>query len=266
MLINAVFISIYTRVDQVMLFSHSGNEQLGFYAAAVKLAEMPLMIVAAFLTSIFPVLCKHAVTDSPAFKKVYEIGFKYMMIVFSIIAMMAMLYSRQIILVCYGSKFIFSHTALAVLIWATLFTSSGTMHDFLLLATNQQNLNILFTVSLALANYILNLILIPRYGMMGAATAAVISYSMLIPLSYSLKRTRMFARAIIKSMVKPVFAALASGYAVYFIPDALSIVRLILGIIIYFIILLLIKEFDAQDIRYARELLKIPDGQKLFWF
>lgn len=252
-----IFVSIYTRIDQIILFHFKGKEELGFYASAVKLVELPLLVVSAFLLSAFPLFSKYAITSLDSFRRAYEACLKYLMIFFAAIAMMTTLFSKQIILVCFGENFLPSQKALAILVWSTLFVSAGVVNTFLLLATDLQHLDIVFMGFLATVNFILNLTLIPRYGFTGAAIAAVISYGLLIPLFYLLKRTRMFAKAIVKSMLKPIFATLVSGYLVHTFFPFPSVFKLILVGFIYLFLLLFIKGIDSQDIRYAKELLII---------
>lgn len=263
LIINSIFVSIYTRVDQLLLFHIKGNEALGFYAAAVKLIEAPLVIIGAFLASVFPLLSQYAATSGESFKKAYEASFKYLMIFFSLIAMAATLFSRQITLVCYGNNFLPSSVAVAILSWSTLFISFSVMHTFLLLAISLQYLDIVFMSFLAIVNLILNLILIPIYGFMGAAVASLVSYSLVIPLSYSFKKTRMFAAAAIKAMFKPLTVALVTGYLVHsFLPLA-SIFKLIIAVFIYLLFMLIIKGINSQDFRYLQELLaKSTDADK----
>jgi O-antigen/teichoic acid export membrane protein len=254
LVISAVFISIFTRIDQVMLFSMKGKEDLGLYAAVVKLAELPCMILGVFLTSLFPLLSKYAKTSPDSFKKIYEITFKYPMMFIMPVAVMTTLYSKQIVVACYGQSFFASWPAMAILIWSTVFVYLAAMHALLLIATDLQNLDIIFTASYAILNILLNLILIPKYSFIGAAIATTISCSVIIPLSYSLGKTRRFAKVMIKSTIKPLFAALLSGYVVYLLSFLHFVFNLIIGGFIYLFLILLIKGVDSQDIRYGREI------------
>jgi O-antigen/teichoic acid export membrane protein len=253
--LSVVFMSICARIDQVMLFQMKGKEELGFYAAAVKLAESPFMIAGAFLASVFPLLFEYAVTSPDVFKRIYQISFKYLMIFIIPIAVMTTLYSKQIILVCYGRDFLPSQIALAILIWATVFGYTGWVHSNLLIATNLQLFDIIFTGFPAFLNVVLNLILIPKYSFIGAAIATTISYGLYIPISYSLKRTRIFAMAIVRSMIKPLLISLFAVYSVYFLSPLNLIFNLILSLFIYLFLIFLIGEIDATDIKYGKEIL-----------
>ncbi len=253
--LSAVFTSIFTRIDQVMLFQMKGKEELGFYAAAVKLAEYPFMIAGAFLVSVFPLLFEYAVTSPDVFKRIYQISFKYLMLFIMPIAVMTTLYSKQIILACYGRDFLPSQLALAILIWSTVFGYAGWVHSNLLIATNLQLFDIIFTGSSAFLTVVLNLMLIPKYGLVGAAIATTISFGLYIPISYSLKRTRVFATAIVRSMIKPLVVSLFVIYLVHFLSPLNLIFNLILSLFIYLFLIFWIGGIDAADIKYGKEIL-----------
>lgn len=255
--ISSIFISIYVRIDQVMLFRMKGQEEVGLYAAAVKIAELPAVLAVFFLVSVVPLLSKYAKTSPDLFKKTYQMVFKYLMIIIMPVAILTMLYSKQIILICYGRDFFPSQVALAILIWSTVFIYAGILHNNLLVATNLQHLDIIFTGSSAILNIFLNLILIPKYSFNGAAIATVVSYGLGAPLSYLFKKTRPFAKAMIKAMIKPFLAAILAGYLTYLFLPLNSIFKLVISIVIYLFLLLLLREIDSQDLRYCKEILTV---------
>ncbi len=253
--LSIVFVGILSRIDQLMLFQMKGKEELGFYAAAVKLAEYPFIVGGAFLTSVIPLLFEYAVTSPDLFKRIYQISLKYLMIFIIPIAVMTTLYSRQIILACYGQDFLPSQTALAILIWSTVFGYTAFVHSNLLVATNLQLFDIIFTGFPAILNIFLNLILIPKYSFIGAAIATTISFGLYIPISYALKRTRVFAIVIVRSMIKPFLASLFAIYLVYLLSPLNLIFNLILSLFIYLFLIFLIRGIDVTDIKYGKEIL-----------
>lgn len=252
--VSILFISIYTRINQVMLFSMKGKEELGFYVAALKFAEMPFIIVGAFMVSAFPLFSKYSQSAAEKLGKTYEKTLKYLMIFILPVAMMTMLYSKQIILACYGQAFLPAQAALAVLIWSTVFVYIATVYGHLLIATNLQTFVIIFTGSLAISNVLLNLILIPRFGSLGAAVATTVSYALGIPVSYLFKETKQFAKAAVKSMIKPFLAVLLAGYSVYFLSSLHLIFNLTLTGFIYLSLILFMREINSEDIKYGKEI------------
>lgn len=253
--VSTVFISIYTRIDEVMLFHMRGKEELGFYAASVKLAELPHVILGVFMASVFPLLSEYAKTAQDAFKKTCELSFKYPMIFIMPVAMATVVYRKQIILACYGQGFLPSQIALAILMCSTVFTYAITTHSLILIAANLQYLDIIFTGSFVILTVFLNSILIPKYGFLGAAVATAISYGFIIPLSYALKRTRRFAQSMVKSMIRPFLAALFAVYLVYCLSSLYFIFNLVISGFIYIFLMLFIGAINSEDVRYAKGIL-----------
>jgi O-antigen/teichoic acid export membrane protein len=253
--LSTFFAGIYTRVNQIMLFRLRSEEELGFYAAGTKITELPIMLAAVFMVSVIPLLSRYAKASPDLFQKTYEKSFKYLMLFIMPVAVLTTVYSKQIILIVYGNSFLSSHTAVAILIWSTVFVYAGIVHSNILLAANLQLLDIIFTGTLLIVNFILNLILIPRYSFIGSAIATTASYSLIFPISYLLKRTRVFAKAMIKSTIKPLLSALFAACLVYFFSPLHSIFNFILTGFIYLFISTMMKSIDSEDIAYFKKIL-----------
>jgi len=255
--LTTAFIMIYTRIDQLMLFHMKGAKAVGFYAAAVRLAELFNIIPVAFTISVFPLFSNYFVNAKEKFKEAYELSFKYMSILIIPIAVVMSILSKPIINFIFGQSFTESAQAFKVLIWSEVFVFLGAIHINILIATGLQRLDFLFTVSSALLNIILNLLWIPCYNIVGAAWATLISYSLGVPLSYIIKNTRPYAKALINSLFKPMIASLIVGgfiYWAYLFGFQIGII-IIMPILLYFLIIILIRGLDKKDIEYLKTIL-----------
>jgi len=109
-----------------------------------------------------------------------------------------------------------------------------------------------------LANVLLNILIIPSYGYMGAGIVKVISYAILLILGMSLAYSFMPWLAPLKSLAKIVLSAALMGVALVFIKKVLatsvpSLIFLITaGAFIYFILLLLFKEIKKKEIDFVK--------------
>lgn len=79
--------------------------------------------------------------------------------------------------------------------------------EVLLLMAGRSGINLLNTVALVLVNLCLNLLLIPRYGILGAATAAAISLALINLLRVVQARMILGVHPFRRSLLKPVCAA-----------------------------------------------------------
>ncbi len=84
--------------------------------------------------------------------------------------------SYIVVKLLFGVAYAEASTVLAIHIWAGVFVALGVASGGWLTAENLQKYSFYRTVIGGLANVILNFLLIPKYGINGAAVATVISY------------------------------------------------------------------------------------------
>ena len=85
--------------------------------------------------------------------------------------------STPIVTLLFGENFSASGTVLAIHIWAAVFVFLGVASSKWFLAENRQMLSFQRTALGAVVNVILNFLLIPDFGPIGAAIATVVSYA-----------------------------------------------------------------------------------------
>ncbi|MFH1508432.1 MAG: flippase [Candidatus Omnitrophota bacterium] len=247
LLLSALFISIYHRFDQILLLRLKGPEEVGIYSAAVKLAEIFNIIPIALKISILPLLSVYFFTAVDNFRKTYELSFKFILIAVIPLALWVSLFSNQIIYVFYGAKFIRSGLALSFLIWAEVFVFLGVVNNAILVSSNKQVFDPLFTGVSAVLNVILNLLLIPKHGFMGAAVSSLVSYSAGPVLGYFIKATRPYSVSMLRYSVKPFFA---SGIMFLFIKAFRNSfwISFLISPIIYLVFLYITKGLNKSDL------------------
>lgn len=252
--LTAAFIMLYMRIDQIMLFQMKGPGAVGHYAAAVRLTEALNILPVAFMVSVFPLFSKYFISSRERLEKAYHLSFKYMAIIIVPIAMGVCILSEPIIKLIYGTQFLNVAPALGILIWSEIFAFLGVIHLNILISVGLQKLDFIFTLSGAVVNIILNIVLIPHYGIIGAAVATVISYGVGVPLSCFLIKTRKYGRAMVQSMLKPFIAAAIMGCFTYFafVFHIHLAVIILVSAMLYFGLIVLLKGLNAQDREYIR--------------
>ncbi|MRR33747.1 flippase [bacterium] len=176
MVVSGIIFMVYLRIDQVMLGQMAGDREVGIYAAAVRVAEIWYFIPTAIVSSVFPdIVRSREVSDEVFYGKLQRL---YNLLAFLgyAVAIPVTFLASWVIELLFGSAYAAAGPMLAVLVWAGLFANLGVARNAFLLATNKPRV-LLFAVSVgAVSNVLLNLILIPRYGGMGAAFASCVSY------------------------------------------------------------------------------------------
>ena len=200
LILSGLAVAIYMKIDQIMLGQMLGDQAVGIYSAAVRISEVWYFIPGVIVASVFPSIVEARKTDKNLYyerlQKLYDL---IVWIAFAVAIPMTFL-SSWLVTVLFGNDYNEAGPILSIHIWSALFVFLGVASSNWFLVENRQILSFQRTALGALANFILNLFLIPKYGVIGAAYATVISYSV-VALFYDLlqKETRRMFRMKIKS-------------------------------------------------------------------
>lgn len=199
---------IYQRIDQVMLHKMTGDQTLGPYVVAVQMSEIFSALPIALMGSLFPALSQ-AIGNIDTFKHYLGISYRFLLtIVFGVCAALAPI-ALPLVLTFYGRQFESSARLLIVLIWSEVPIFFGVALSTGLVAANLQRYLPIATIAGALLNIGLNLIVIPRWGALGASWATVVSYAVASIFMFLLFRaTRGFAMQGLRIAIPPFLLAL----------------------------------------------------------
>jgi len=252
---SAAFATLHFRVDILLIKMLVAKEQIGFYRNAVLIPEFLTFIPMAFMIPFFPILSKKYSQDRKAFLSTYYTGAKYLLFIIFPLVIFIFFYTENIILLIFKEKFISSISAARIIIFSEIFVYSSGIFNNGLIASNRQNYLLLFSGLSCISNILLNLLLVPKYGIEGAAVATVISYGLFLLWSMFLKKTREFSIIVLKNSLKPLFAAgIMLGFLFVF---KLNLwIALVPAAALYLLIFLILKGFDTSDLLFLKELLR----------
>jgi O-antigen/teichoic acid export membrane protein len=175
LLLSSIAISIYMRIDQVMIKNMLGDREVGLYSAAVKLVEVWYFIPMIITQSVFPaIVTAKKISEELYYKRLQQLFSLLTWIAISITIPISV-FSYQIIYFFYGEKFTEASNLLDIFIWTSLFVFIGVGSGKFLLVENLQKLYFRRTFYGMIVNIMLNFILIPLYGTQGAAIATLMA-------------------------------------------------------------------------------------------
>lgn len=176
LMLSLIVITVYLRIDQVMLGEMVGDEEVGIYAVAVRFAEAWYFIPTALYWTLFAGIVEARAISDELFYARLQRFYNLAALAAYAVAVPVTLIAQWLVPTLFGEVYARGGLMLAVLIWANLFTGLEMARSAFLTTMNWTRLY-LATVLLGCAlNIALNYLLIPRYGGMGAAVASVISY------------------------------------------------------------------------------------------
>jgi O-antigen/teichoic acid export membrane protein len=177
LVLSGVAIAVYMKIDQVMIGTMLTNADLGNYSVAVRLSEAWYFIPAVIIISVFPAMIKTRKANYENYLNKLQGLYSFMVWMGIIVAIPVSLFSNQIIHLLYGNQYTTASGVLAIYIWAGIFVFLGNASAKYLVVENFTKIAFLKSLVGAVINVALNLILIPKYGINGAAFATLFSYA-----------------------------------------------------------------------------------------
>ncbi len=250
---GVIFLSgmLYTYVDSIMLSILKGVEAVGWYSAAYRFMYIALLLPNAINMAIFPVMSRlYANSSKNNLTLLYERYFKYMIIIAIPIGLGTTLLAKDLILLLYGTGYTESIIALQILVWAIVFTFAGAAYVQLLQSINKQMIVTKISLVCLIINIILNLILIPHYSYVGASIATVITEVILV--NYIIYMTYKLGygisyKTVLNDLIRVLLAAAVMSLFIWYFIEFNFFILLILGTVIYFVSLYLVKGIDDVD-------------------
>lgn len=190
LLLSGLAVMIYMRMDQVMLASMAGDEAVGQFSAALRIAEVWYFVPMALMSAAFPVMMQRREAGGAAYERYVQRLYDGMAWLGIAIAAGTTLIAPWLIETLYGPHFAPAARVLSIQIWAGVTVAMSFVHSRWLLAEGLQRYSLVYTVLGVCVNLGLNLLLIPRLGPEGAAWATVATQVGLLPVQLLFPKAR----------------------------------------------------------------------------
>lgn len=211
---SSIAVIIYMQLDRIMLHTLIGEYETGIYSAAMRVATVFFIIPTIIINSFFPHLISRKNYGDQYFIKDFKKIFELLILLSFFICILISFFSKQIILILYGSTYEEASFILLVLSFYVILNFYGTIRGKYLLAKGLIKYDFYVHIVALIINAVLNFILIPNYGAYGAVLATI--FTGLVCIFFPLiliKTTRDFvimSLGIISNMLKLKF--LKRGY------------------------------------------------------
>lgn len=175
LLLSGAAIIIYQKIDQVMIKNMIDNESVGQFSVASKITELGVFVPLIIAQTVTPLLVKahHENINSYAEKKQQ---FSDLMFWTAIgIALLMSLLASPAIKILFGSKYLAAIPVLQIMAWKTVFVALFAASGQIIIIENLQKFVVLRNIVGCLVSIILNILLIPKFGIIGSAIATVIT-------------------------------------------------------------------------------------------
>ena len=160
----------------------------------------------------------------------------------------------QIITLLYGPGYEAAVPVLQVIIWSQVFFVADAVLNQAMVASDNERPMVRRTVLALGATVVLTLMLVPRFGVVGAAWAVVLSRMLSLGLNAQFVHRHITHLKLKETVGRPLLcAALAAVVAVILRNQELNVL-LIVPIITYIVLLLLLRVFSRDELQLVRDL------------
>jgi O-antigen/teichoic acid export membrane protein len=186
----------FTQVDAVMVGWLKGSQAAGLYGAGSRIASLFLMLPALLGNALLPGLTR--LKEDTVKQAVLARESLSGVLLFALPITVGGIYTAsELLRLIYGPAFGPGGNAFALLLISCCFFAITTILDFVLLARGLQVTNFIYTSIAAGINLILNMVLIPHYGALGAGIASALAQLVNVTLTYT------FTRSVMKTSLIP---------------------------------------------------------------
>ena len=189
----------------------------------------------------------------------FEQGVKYLLLIAMPIAFGIAVLSKDIVLLLYTDEYLPSVLPLQILIISLIFSYLSFPIGAFLNACDKQKAQTAIVGTVMVVNIFLNIILIPRLGVAGAAVAALVGNVLLTVFGYFIvpKITHVSHGYIAKTFFQILFSAGGMALAVYAVNTQVNFFYAILvGAVIYPILLFLTRSVCMVELKEALQLIR----------
>ena len=257
--ITTFFSIAILRVDVFVLKILKGSADIALlnipYTFIYTLSIIPL----SFVSVIFPILCKLGDTEERStFIIGYKKAFKFLYIISLLVSIILICFSNTILQFIYGIKFLVATDALKIMGVSIVFLFLHSLNTYSLISIKKQHLSTISTAIAFFLNLVLDLLLIPKYGYIGASIATSVSYCICFLVSYYFVLRNLGRLNLTLTLIKPIFGTVVTALFIVSFHNTNPFIILPISIIIYISSLIIIGVFSFEDIELVKSQL-LPD-------
>jgi len=265
LVLNNLAILVMLWTDTLMLGYFRSASEVGIYNAAGPSASLMYLFPHALLALFLPVLTGlYARNAMEEFKESYRVSAKWIVAANAALLSVFILIPSQFLSFFFGAEYAAGAMVLVIISSAYFIYYLGLISNNILLIYEKTRIIFAASVVGALVNITLNIILIPRYGIVGAATATASAYLLVslifFILTYKLTKVNLFDRyffriisaAAISTVIMFLILPMLSNLLLFY---QIAIVSLLFAAM-YTLLLLVLKVLEETDLVMLKEIEK----------
>jgi O-antigen/teichoic acid export membrane protein len=274
LMINHLLATIFWRIDIWILRPLAGAASVGLYSVGLKYLDGLNIVPSVFTMAVFPLMSRYARQGSDNLLRAYVLSLRLLVVVSLPIAMLITVLAEPLVWLVGGAQYLNipesvqlfgreitylggSDLALRVIIWSIPIGFVNSVTQYVLIAVNQQGRLTRAFLFGVIFNVVGNLLVIPRFGYVGAALVTILSeFSLIFPF-YASVRQHVGVVPWASIFVRPLLATSVMGAATYglLIIGVNVWLAAPIGALVYALVLWLLGALRGEEIEVLRRAL-----------
>jgi O-antigen/teichoic acid export membrane protein len=200
-IVSGVMSAVYAQISKILTGNMIDITAVGLLTVATGFTEMIGFIPQAVIDSLRPLVMESKLVSEERFLYYLKILMAIILWGSVLLGVFITLFAPMVIALLYGPDYADSANVLSVYIWSFGFSSIGPVKNIWLICEKKARYEQVFTLGGAAVSVILNLLLIPRFGIVGGAVATICAQAasnVLIPVCF--KSTRAVSRTMLEAL------------------------------------------------------------------
>lgn len=174
LVLTAIAITIYMKMDQVIIKIMLGEREVGIYSAAVRIFETWIALPHLLCISVLPALLFAQQKDRAIYRRRLVLLFRGIVWASLVVSILVFAFAKEIVFYSYGRAFSEASTVLGLVMFTSIWSGMGSVSARYFIMENMQSKIAVRTILAAVLNVILNIALIPILGILGSAWATLV--------------------------------------------------------------------------------------------
>ena len=248
----AILVMFYHRANFAMVSLFCGDQEAGFYNAAFTVVNSFVIISATLGSMLLPRFSSYHSKNTDALRNLYQRSLRLLLIAGIGIGAGMVVLARPITELLFSPTYSSSVTPLSILVWVSALMLPGAVQQSLLMAAAANRALVRMIAVAAIGNVALSLILISRFGMIGAAVAMVASEAYIFTAGFLAHRRILPGKLLISYATRTLAAAAIMTACIKLLDIDILFVNIAIGAVAYLLALFLFKGLLIADLQTFR--------------
>jgi len=249
---------ILSLCDRYIIQFAKGSAQVGLYSASYAISERTIFLFSSlFLIAELPIAYRIWEREKLEESRQFRIKVtRYYLIIVLPAAIGLSVLARPVVSVLTATEYHSAYVIVPLVVFGAFFIGLANRYTNVFALVKKTYVNMFCVLGSAVLNIILNFLFVPKYGYIAAAFTTLVSYAFLLILAIIVSRRYFKWPFPFKSLGNSIIASAIMGVSVYFIGKCFLlsnimniIVGILVGLTIYPILLLILKEFTQIEIQ-----------------